>query len=211
MHPYDSSGFPNFLTHYWEAAEQPFASLSNLDDASLERKFTELAMRRMRLHRFKSTQAAREYMKLRRDAEAKVRLQFIEKGGKPILQHPRYMVLGTCRWFEDWYVEKKEIRIALADFDDTQISFTYPDALVSMMLAERPEWTLLRKPYHGVTFTTGEIREVVTAYGLPNEDDPATLKIEERLIEAQIWDLAPLQRYLPPKPMTQHPCDTPTQ
>jgi hypothetical protein len=192
-----SKDIPAFLTHYYEASEQPFSSLSDLDGASLEKKFAELAPLPMRLHRFKSAQAACEYMQLRREAEARVRLQFISKGGTPILQHPRYMVLGTCRWFDDWYVEKREIRVPLDEFDDRQISFTYPDALVSMVLAERQQWAPFRKPHHGITFTKNEIREVVTTYGLPNEDDPAALRIEERLIEAQIWDMAPLQSHLP--------------
>ena len=93
---------------------------------------------------------------------------------------------------------KKEIRIPLNAFDARHVSFTYPDALVSMILAERPRWKPFRKPYHGMTFTRNEIEKVVETYGLPNENDPAALRLEERMIEAQIWDLAPLQPYLYP-------------
>ena len=85
-----STAIPAFLTHFYEASEQPFSSLSDLDHASLEKKFVELGKLPMRLHRFKSAPAARDYMLLRRDAEAKVRAQFISKGGMPTLQHPRY-------------------------------------------------------------------------------------------------------------------------
>lgn len=187
---------PSFLTHYYEGSERPFISLSDLDDASLEREFAELAPLPLKLHRFKTLEAAHHYMKLRRAAEAKVRQRFIDKGGKPVLRNPRYMVLGTSKWFEDWYVEKREIRIPLDHFADVQIGFTYPDAVISTILAENPRWEPFRKPYHGVVFTKSEIGDVIAQYGMPDEDDPARLQIEEHLIEAQIWDMAPLQAFL---------------
>ena len=149
---------PTFLTHYYEGSERPFISLSDLDEASMEREFAELAPLPLKVHRFKTPPEARHYMRLRRETEARVRRQFIDKGGKPTLQHPRYMVLGTSRWFDDWYVEKREIRIPWDAFNDSQISFTYPDSMVSLILADQSRWEALRKPYHGIVFTRAEIR-----------------------------------------------------
>ena len=36
---------------------------------------------------------------------------------------------------------------------------------------------------------------------MPREDDPTAAQIEEHLVEAQIWDMAPLQAYLPADPV----------
>lgn len=188
---------PTFLTHYYEGSERPFMSLSDLDDTALEQEFAELGQMTLGVHRFKTSDTARHYMRLRRDAEAKVRLKFIEKGGKPILQNPRYMVLGASTWFEQWYVEPREIRISLEHFNAAQISFTYPDSLITIILAENPRWEAFRKPYHGLVFTRDEIDAVVLQHGMPDESDPARFTTEEHLIEAQIWDMAPLQAYLP--------------
>jgi len=172
-------------------------SLSDLDEGAIEREFIELSKMQLKVHRFRTPDEARHYMALRRNAEDKTRTKFIEKGGLPILRHPRYMVLGTSKWFTDWYVEKREIRIPLNCFDSSTISFTYPDCLISMILAESPKWESRRRPYHGNVYTLQEIGDVIATFGMPDESDPARFEIDEHLIEAQIWDIEPLKRFLP--------------
>ncbi len=53
------------------------------------------------------------------------------------------------------------------------------------------------KPFHGQVFTQDEIIDVVQTYGLPGD----RWKVEEawrydRFIEAQIWDVRPLEKFL---------------
>ena len=171
-------------------------SLSDLDEDALERKFANLAGRTLSVHRFRTLEHARHYMKLRRFAEERTRAEFIAKGGLPVLRYPRYLVLGTSKWFCDWYIDKREIRIPLSCFDSQSISFTYPDCLISTLLAEDPKWKDRRKPYHGRVFTLEEVPDLVAEFGMPDEEDPKRFEIDEHLIEAQVWDMKPIQDYL---------------
>ena len=51
---------------------------------------------------------------------------FIRKGGKPILEFPRYMTLGPTNIYNLYYEDTGVIEIPLEEFDDAVISFTYP-------------------------------------------------------------------------------------
>ena len=130
---------------------------------------------------------------------------FVEKGGKPSLEFPRYMTLGPTNLFFFWYEETGIIEIPLEEFDDTVISFTYPDSMMTLMLAENQYEALslfkvadiekYKRAHHGKVFTKSELQSVIEKYGLPDKSQQKN-NPGNRMIEAQIWDLEVIKKYV---------------
>jgi hypothetical protein len=181
---------PDFLSHYYERADGPFSNLSMLPLEQAERILEEI---RRNGNRFAS-QRANDYLTKRLELEIKIKQQFEEKGGKPNLSRPHYMILGTCPWLKGWYVDGQELQIKLASIPKECISFTYGDSFPAMNYKDG-------KPYRGQVYTLNELGKIIQRYGLPQEWNPDGKGGPERYIEAQVWDDAPLKEYL----CTTHP------
>jgi hypothetical protein len=180
-----STMVPDFLSHYYEAAAGPFSNLSMLPPEQAERILEGI---RQRGDRFAS-QRAGDYLQVRRGLEELVRKRFIERGGKPKLARPHYMILGACPWLLGWYADGRGLRIPLKAFCADTLSFTYGDTFPAMRLKDG-------KPYRGQVYVLSELEEVVGLYGLPQEWNPDGRGGAERYIEAQVWDEELLQKYL---------------
>lgn len=176
---------PDFLSHYYEGADGPFSNLSTLPLEQAEQILAEI---RRNGNRFAS-QRSGDYLKKRLELEIKIRQCFEEKGGKPKLARPHYMILGICPWLKQWYVDGQELQIKLVSFPKECVSFTYGDSFPAMNYQDG-------KPYRGQVYILSELREIVQSYGLPQEWNPDGKGGPERYIEAQIWDDAPLKEYL---------------
>jgi hypothetical protein len=175
---------PDYLSHYYETAVGPFRNLSDLPSDKAEAIMDEI---RSDGALFASQRSA-DYLEIRQDLEASVRQLFIDKGGKPIRTRPHYMILGSCRWLKDWYLEGMELRIPLANFEPGIVSFTYGDTFPAMRYEDG-------KAYRKQVYTLAELPELVRLYGLPQEWNPDGKRGPDRYIEAQIWADAPLQPY----------------
>ena len=138
------------------------------------------------------------YLQFRPYVERVIYDRFLEKGGKPQLRAPRYMTLGPTSWFSNWYENPEVISIPLDAIPHDVISFTYPDSMMSYLIAEDrfEPFSKFKMPYHGDIYRLNEIAEVVAEYGMPDEEDPDNIEHGNRIIEAQIWDLAPLLPYI---------------
>ena len=53
-----------------------------------------------------ASQRSDDYLQIRQSLEERVRRLFIKKGGRPLLQSPHYMILGSCPWVRSWYVDR---------------------------------------------------------------------------------------------------------
>ena len=175
---------PDYLSHYYEAAEGPFRNLSHLPMDEAE---TILNAIRQEGTRFASKRNS-DYLRIRRELERCVRQLFIEKGGQPLLQRPHYMVVGSCPWLLEWYVDGRELRIPLDALALETVSFTYGDTFPAMRYEDG-------KPYRKQVYTIEELPGLVTAFGLPQEWNPNGSFGPDRYIEAQIWDDSPLQAH----------------
>jgi hypothetical protein len=111
---------PDFLSHYYEKSAGPFSNLSMLPLEQAEQILEEI---RKNGNRFAS-QRSNDYLKRRLVLEAKIRKLFEEKGGKPMLLRPHYMILGSCPWLKSWYVDGQELQIKLASISEDDVSFT---------------------------------------------------------------------------------------
>jgi hypothetical protein len=176
---------PDFLTHYYERSAGPFSNLSMLPFAQAEEILEEI---RRNGNRFAS-QRASDYMQKRLALEDKIRMLFEAKGGKPRLTRPHYLILGTCPWLKEWYVDGQELQIKLILIPEDCVSFTYGDSFPAMNYQDG-------KPYRGQVYTLGELSEVVRQYGLPQLWNPDGMAGPERYMEAQLWDDMPLKEYL---------------
>jgi hypothetical protein len=176
---------PGILSHYYENSAGPFSNLSVLPLEQAEQILEEI---RRNGNRFASQRAA-DYLKKRFALEIKIRKLFEEKGGKPKLARPHYMILGTCPWVREWYVDGQELQIKLALIPKDCVSFTYGDSFPAMNYKDG-------KPYRGQVYIESELEEIIKRYGLPQEWNPDGKGGPERYIEAQVWDDVPLKEYL---------------
>lgn len=179
------SSVPTILSHYYEAANGPFRSLSDLPRDEAERV---LAVIRQSGAGFAS-QRQDDYLAVREEVETRVRQLFIAKGGVPKRQRPHSMVLGESAWIKQWYAEGCELQIPLAHFPPQIVSFTYGDIFPAMRYHDG-------KPYRGQVYTLGELHALIQQYGLPQEWNADGHLGPERYIEAQIWDDTPLLEYV---------------
>ena len=100
-----------------------------------------------------------------------------------------YMILGTCPWGLTWYLDGRELCIPLKEFPSEIVSFTYGDTFPAMRYQDN-------KPYRGQVFCLKELPDVVLKFGLPQAWNAEGKHGPDRYIEAQIWDNAPLVKYL---------------
>ena len=141
------------------------------------------------------------YLRLRKQIEQSIRAEFIAKGGKPRDAHPIYMAFGRTQWMQNdldtvTLATTTEIEVPLSLFQECDISFTYPDSMVSFLLANETESEYYLSAYHGKVFTLPEIRSIVESSGLPGETWGNNLpRSLPNYIEAQVWKHAPLLEY----------------
>ena len=189
-------GIPDYLTHYYEEGNIRLKNICSYNDVEAQAILTNLSESGQR------TWLHPGYLEERREIEAWLYNEFLNKGKKPYLRHPIYFVLGE---HDDLFqkggffssANPIKLKIPLSLFNSNQISFTYPDSMPSFNIPRIERGKPYLKPFHGQVFTKDEINEVVQTYGLPGD----RWKVEEawrydRFIEAQIWDIRPIEKFL---------------
>lgn len=78
---------PDFLCHYYEAADGPFRNLSDLPVQEAE-----MVLERIRCF---ASQRTDDYLTVRRGLEEHVRVLFTAKGGSPKRIRPHYLIVGA--------------------------------------------------------------------------------------------------------------------
>jgi hypothetical protein len=130
-----------------------------------------------------------------------LRREFVAKGGKPQAAYPIYSVFGTSKWIETMLdattlATTTQLHIPLSIFGEYDVSFTYPDSMVSFLLNEEKNPAYYQPEYHGRVFTLCEIRSIIEANGLPGYKWGTNLPdYMANYIEAQIWNHEPLLAY----------------
>lgn len=188
---------PDRLYHYYEKSRGPFLSISELSFDEFTKLMNDLATQKTPENRFDESWKRDFYIQFRPYVERTIRNRFIEKGGKPVTDAPRYFTLGPATWFLDWYEEPRFLDIALAEIPSDSISFTFPDSMMSYLIAEdRYEpFAKYKMPYHGEVYRLEEVEQLVKEYGMPDETDSINLEYGNRIVEAQVWDLDILRRF----------------
>lgn len=178
---------PKFATHYYLPEIGPFRSLSELPDGPEDPVFLDLLARHQHNPGYRR-RYGRNYIGVRREVEARLRELFVARGGKPRRRHPFYLVLGESPWFRDLNADHQELRIPLSELDPEVTSLTYPDSFIALTRDD--------KPYYNQVFLLDEIGDLVTRFGVPDNDQLAPYERYwetefELYIEVQLWDVPP--------------------
>jgi hypothetical protein len=190
----------DYLIHYYRTGSQPFRSLSVLPDAEAIEIMRGLYVAGSVIwERFKEPA---DYLHGRREVEAWLRREFIRLGGWPQEKHPVYMVLGRSKWVERMadpatLATTSAIQVPLSILDEADVSFTYPDSMVSYFLEQQPDPEVYQPGYHGRVFTLSQIQAIVDEKGLPEEGwETRTAADVAHYVEAQVWNRRLLLDYL---------------
>jgi hypothetical protein len=175
------------LTHYYHKKDSPFQSLSSLSDQEALSIMLSLQDRSGLVYRrFRDPE---KYLQHRREVESWVRQEFIKKGGKPISTYPHYFVVGRAIWIEEGYDgESRMMQFPVSTFKDKQVSFTYPDSMISYWLKSQTDRVFFRPEYHGQVFSLSEICQMIDLFGVPVEEwRTEESRRYDLFIEAQVW------------------------
>jgi hypothetical protein len=134
------------------------------------------------------------YLTFRRQVEENLREGFIQKGGRPQDDYPIYLMLGRLKWTIDVgdavsIATTEEIKVPLELLADDQVSFTYPDSMVSAFILGEKNLAYFEPEYQGKVFRLYEIEAIVEKKGLPGEGWETTMPRHlAHYIEAQVWN-----------------------
>lgn len=173
------------LTHYYEATVGPFRSLTQLSEAEA----SSIQARLIAAGDVFASKRQPDYLVIRRQLEAQVRTKFIEKGGRPKLHQPHYLIIGECDWLQSWYRDGQKIQIPLRKLHPDIVSFTYGDTFPAMRYQDG-------KAYRGKVYKLGNLQNLIRQYGLPQKWNPTGAYGPDRYIEAQLWSDSPIVQYL---------------
>jgi hypothetical protein len=179
------------LTHYHHENDDPFQNLSSLADKEALNVMLNLRERVGSVYRrFRNPE---QYLKQRREAESWVRQEFIKKGGQPVSAYPHYFVIERAKWIEEGYSgESGILQFPVSAFQPEQVSFTYPDSMISYWLKSQINQVFYRSEYHGQVFVLSEISKIIDVFGIPDEEwRTEEARKYDLFIEAQVWTNIP--------------------
>ncbi|NMH88490.1 hypothetical protein [Flavivirga algicola] len=182
---------PEFLYHYYEIEQGPFLNIT-------QNKLEEAKKIQNNISVGFNSKRPSNYVELRFALEKRLREGFIAKGGKPKSSSPSYFTLGKCEWMQSCYANPGVVKIPLTNIKPEQISFTYPDSMVSFQFYDEPKLAKYRKACNGQIYLLDEIQKLLNQYGIPSKDkwsSQENLKYD-RYIEAQVWDDHIINNYL---------------
>jgi hypothetical protein len=178
----------DYVTHFYMRETGPFQSLSTLPDEEAIKIMEALCDDTHFGARFKDPMG---YLQNRKATEKWVREGFIAKGGRPQDPYPIAMVLGSSKWLEETTPATgsgANIRIPLSIFTEDDISFTYPDSMISFWFGREKPTEYYQPELHGIVFTLPEILAMVVEKGIPEEAWETNLPDDlAPYIEAQVW------------------------
>ncbi len=175
------------LTHYHHKNDAPFQNLSSLADKDALSVISSLSDRAGSVYRrFRNPE---QYLKQRRETEHWVRQEFIKKGGQPVSVYPHYFAIEQAKWIEAGYNgESLAVQFPVSAFQPEQVSFTYPDSMISYWLKGQTDEAFYRPEYHGQVFVLSEISKIIDAFGIPDEEwRTEEIRKYDLFIEAQVW------------------------
>ncbi len=181
---------PKYLYHYFELNNGPFRNITEHG----VKKATDVQSKILKGFISKRLPS---YIEWRFSLEERLKKQFMAKGRKPNRNDPFYFTLEPCDLLKTWYENPGIIKLPLSDFHPDQISFTYPDSMISFQFYDDPKFAEYRKDCNGKVFMLTEIDEVINKFGMPSEDKWKSEKLlqYDRYVEVQVWDDEVINNY----------------
>jgi len=178
----------DYITHYYKKGATAFQSISGLPDSEALKIMENLSDDSPLFERFKTPL---QYLQSRKETEEWLKSEFAAKGGRPKDEYPIYAVLGTSGWIEGHATnfDLDSISIPFSIFAEQDISFTFPDSMVSYSFGKDNAAKTDQSEYYGKIFTLSEIKALVERNGLPEKQwKPSLPENIGPYIEAQIWN-----------------------
>ena len=184
-----------FLYRYFECAESPFLSMTELPMEQAR----EMLIALQKAGKFGNPNIE-GFLKKRYDRDAMLRDVFIRHGGKPERSSPIYFFLGEHRQWASAFENPAVMKIPLEEFDPETVSFTYGDSFAVFNPALYGS-----EEYWGKIYFADEILEVIERNGYPPNVEydfkrgiyPTDKNINDHLkyIEAHVWNNKVLDKY----------------
>lgn len=188
------------LVHVYRSGSPPFQSLSTLPEAQALAIMASLYRRdSVFWERFADPPA---YLSARKQVETKLKDAFQKKGGRPKQDFPIYFMLGWPPWAEEMVdaatlSTTERIEVPLSIFDKHDISFTYPDSMISALIAQQQNPDYYDPEYHGKIFTYEEMDRIIARKGLPGAQWSTKMpRAFAHYIEVQVWNGRTLAQFL---------------
>ena len=117
-----------FITNYNLTENQPFLRISELSSEYYNKICTELVKKEYRaFQRFSNPD---NYLKLRLSTEKWLYNEFLTIGGKPLIRHPYYFVLGESSYLEKCFgPDTYKLQLEINSNYSKDISFTLGDSI----------------------------------------------------------------------------------
>lgn len=181
---------PEFLYHYYEMEQGPFLNIT-------QNQFDEAKNIQNNISVGFNSQRPPNYIELRFALEKRLKEGFIAKGGKPKRNDPFYFTLGACEWMKSCYKNPGVVKIPLTNIKSEQVSFTYPDSMVSFQFFDEPKLAKYRKACNGQVYLLNEMKELLNQYGVPSEDKSHSQEKHkyDKYVEVQVWDDFIINKY----------------
>ncbi len=178
------------LTHYYHRDDPPFQTLSALSEPAALAVISRLRLSDRTGKVYRRFRYPQRYLRDRRNTEHWLKQSLIQADIQPVNPYPQYFVIGKSTWIEEGFENKsRKIEIPLSAFEAQQITFTYPDSMISYWLQTQTDKAFYHSEYHGKIFTTTEIVAAIAK----NDWLDDLWKTEETrkydiFVEAQVWD-----------------------
>ena len=111
-----------------------------------------------------------QYLKDRKDTEQWVQAEFMAKGSRPKDSFPIAMALGSSRWLSEIAPNREKhrnIRIPLSVLTEYDVSFNYPDSMLSRWFGRERPVEYYQAELRGKAFTLPEILAIVEKKDMP--------------------------------------------
>ena len=178
---------PNFISHYYERDIGAFKSMTDNGHKKAKEIFSALKQ----TGKSAKSKFPDSYIDLRKEVETWLQAEFIKRGGQPKRQNPIYTILGTCDWLLDWYENGAKETLLLSTLEGKQVSFTYPDSMISYQLFSQKEDIGIKydmKEHYGRVYLLDELHDTISKYGLPKGELRNGRPDFDMYIEMQIWE-----------------------
>ncbi len=176
-----------YLYHYFDKTTGPFKNLSDLPIKEAKDILDKIKQTKPNSQ---SAQRHDKYVEYRRNCEAKIRSEFIKKGGIVTRAVPHYMVVEHSPWLSSWFENSDFIKIPIEEFNVNTLSFTYGDSMPTFSNAVNDG-----KEYRQKLYTYNEILKIIDKYGLPQDWNDDGKYGPERYIEVCVWSDETVSKY----------------
>jgi len=152
------------IVHYYFPGTDPWKNIMNLPEKEAFAKAEDLAKAHPDESSFGRFADFPNYYPTRKETDQYVHDRFVEKGGKPELQHPFSFTLLECEYLRKWFSEGEKLVLDLEDIPDDQFSCTIGDSCAQYGWGDRPEVLTKTELFQKIHSSGGSVEALMKEY-----------------------------------------------